>query len=71
VPDLLRLEPGKVMLVASHNGDLVAARREGLKTGFVARPTEYGPHQTRDLKAEHEFDLVARDFLQLAELMGA
>ena len=71
VPDLLRVEPGKVMLVAAHNGDLVAARREGLKTGFVARPTEYGPHQTRDLKAEHDFDVVARDFLQLAELMGA
>jgi 2-haloacid dehalogenase len=71
VPDLLRLEPGKVMLVAAHNGDLAAARREGLKTGFVARPTEYGPHQTRDLKAEHDFDVVARDFLQLAELMGA
>ena len=71
VPDFLRLEPGQVMLVAAHNNDLVAARREGLKTGFVARPTEYGPRQTRDLKAEHDFDVVARDFLQLAELMGA
>lgn len=71
VPGFLRLEPGKVMLVAAHNSDLVAAAREGLKTGFVARPTEYGRHQTRDLKAEHDFDVVARDFLHLAELMGA
>lgn len=71
VPQFLRLEPGQVMLVAAHNNDLVAARREGLKTGFVARPAEYGPHQTRDLRAEHDFDVVARDFLQLAELMGA
>jgi 2-haloacid dehalogenase len=71
VPDFLRLDPGKVMLVAAHNNDLVAAAREGLETGFVARPTEYGPHQTRDLKAEHDFDVVARDFLHLAELMGA
>ena len=70
VPDFLRIEPGKVMLVAAHNNDLVAAAREGLKTGFVARPTEYGPHQTRDVKAEHAFDVVARDFVHLAELMG-
>jgi 2-haloacid dehalogenase len=71
VPNFLRVEPAKIMLVAAHNSDLVAARREGLKTGFVARPTEYGPHQSRDFKAEHDFDLVARDFVHLAELMGA
>jgi 2-haloacid dehalogenase len=71
VPTFLRVEPAKVMLVAAHNGDLVAARGEGLKTGFVARPTEYGPHQSRDFTAEHDFDVVARDFVHLAELMGA
>jgi len=71
VPTLLRTEPGEVMLVAAHNNDLVAAAREGLRTGFVARPTEYGPHQSQDFKAEHDFDVVARDFVQLAELMGA
>jgi 2-haloacid dehalogenase len=71
VPALLRIEPGKVMLVAAHNNDLVAAAREELRTGFVARPTEYRPHQTRDFKAEHAFDVVARDFVHLAELMGA
>src|SRR5262249_41688416 len=63
VPDFLRVEPARVMLVAAHNGDLVAAQREGLKAGFVARPTEYGPHQSRDFKAEHAFDVVARDFV--------
>ncbi len=71
VPNFLRIGPAKVMLVAAHNGDLVAAARQGLKTGFVARPTEYGPHQTRDFKAEHDFDVVGRDFVHLAELMGA
>ena len=71
VPGFLRVEAGQVMLVAAHNNDLIAARREGIKTGFVARPTEYGPHQTRDLKAEHDYDVVARDFVHLAELMGA
>jgi 2-haloacid dehalogenase len=70
VPALLRVEPSEVMLVAAHNNDLVAAGREGLRTGFVARPTEYGPHQTHDLKAEHDFDVVARDFVHLADLMN-
>lgn len=71
VPKLLRVGPGEVMLVAAHNGDLLAAGRQGLKTAFVARPTEYGPHQKRDFKAEHDFDVVARDFVHLAEQMGA
>ena len=71
VPALLRVEPGKVMLVAAHNNDLVAAAREGLRTGFVARPTEYGPNQNRDFEAEHDFDVVASNFLELAEKMGA
>jgi 2-haloacid dehalogenase len=70
VPELLRVPPDEVMLVAAHNGDLVAAAREGLRTGFVARPTEYGPHQKRDFKAEHPYDVTARDFLELAERMG-
>ena len=71
VPNFLRIGPGEVMLVAAHNNDLVAAAREGLKTGFVARPTEYGPEQRRDLRAEHVFDVVAQDFVHLAEQMGA
>ena len=71
VPALLRVRPGEVMLVAAHNGDLVAASRQGLRTGFVARPTEYGPHQSRDFKADHAFDVVARDFLHLAEQMAS
>jgi 2-haloacid dehalogenase len=64
-------EPGSVMLVAAHNGDLVAAAKNGLATGFVARPTEYGPRQAKDFKAEHEFDVVASDFGDLATKLGA
>ena len=68
--DFLGLAPYEVMMVAAHNGDLVAARAEGLRTAFVARPTEYGPRQTRDLRAEHDFDVVARDFVDLAGKLG-
>ena len=42
---LLCLQPGEVMMVAAHNGDLKAAQKHGLKTAFVPRPTEYGPLQ--------------------------
>src|SRR6195952_1591846 len=45
---LLGLAPGEVMMVAAHNYDLQAASRLGLKTAFVARPTEYGPLQKID-----------------------
>lgn len=68
--DLLDLKPEECMLVAAHNGDLVAAAGVGYKTGFVARPTEHGPHQSRDFKAEHDFDVIAADFGDLARRMG-
>ncbi|MBV9451406.1 MAG: haloacid dehalogenase type II [Streptosporangiaceae bacterium] len=56
---ILGLEPGEVMLVAAHNNDLDAARRAGLATAFVARPTEHGPGQTADLTPSADWDLVA------------
>src|SRR5436189_2960193 len=58
---LLGLRPEQVMMVAAHNNDLDAAQRLGLKTAFVARPTEYGPLQARDFNAEGDWDIVARD----------
>ncbi len=64
--ELLDLEPRQVMLVAAHNDDLLAARREGLRTGFIPRPSEYGPRQQKDLRAEHDFDVVASDLGDLA-----
>jgi 2-haloacid dehalogenase len=68
---LLGLPPSEVMLVAAHNYDLAAARSHGLRTAFVARPTEYGPAQTTDLTAEAEWDVIARDFEDLASRLGA
>jgi 2-haloacid dehalogenase len=68
---LLGLPATQVMLVAAHNYDLRAARGEGLRTAFVPRPTEYGPGQTTDLGPESDWDVVARDFVDLAEKLGA
>ncbi len=68
--DMLALRPHQVCLVAAHNGDLAAARAVGLRTAFVARPTEHGPGQTTDLAPEQEWDRVAADFVELAEQLA-
>ncbi len=67
----LALDPSQVMLCAAHNGDLAAAQRLGLRTGFVARPAEYGPHQVRDFGPEGEWDIVASDMQDFANKMAA
>jgi 2-haloacid dehalogenase len=68
--ELLNVPPEKVMLVAAHNSDLAAAAKTGLRTAFVARPTEYGPHQTVDFKADGNWDVVADSFTGVADAMG-
>ncbi len=67
---LLGLSPGQLMLVAAHNYDPRAAQGEGLPTAFVPRRTEYGLGQTTDLAPAGEWDVVAEDFLDLADRLG-
>jgi 2-haloacid dehalogenase len=69
--DILAMRPDEVCMVAAHNGDLAAARACGLATAFVPRPTEHGPGQTRDLQPEQDWDVVARDFDDLAGRLEA
>lgn len=68
--DLLGLAPAACMMVAAHNADLHAAAKSGFHTAFVARPTEHGPGQTRDLAAEPGIDIAAGSFTELADLLG-
>lgn len=68
--ELLGLAPAECMMVAAHNADLHAAAKSGLRTAFVARPTEHGPGQTRDLAAEPGIDLAAGSFTELADKLG-
>lgn len=68
--DALGLTTPEVMMIAAHNDDLSAARAQGLKTGFVARPEEYGPEQKRDLEPTEDWDVVASNFIDLARKMG-
>jgi 2-haloacid dehalogenase len=67
---LLDLKPDQVMMVAAHNGDLHAAAARGLRTAFVARPTEHGPAQAKDLAADGAWDVVCASLTELAGALG-
>ena len=68
----LGLTPASVLMVAAHNNDLKAAKAQGMKTAFVARPTEHGAGQTTDLAPDMAcVDMTARDFVELAIRLGA
>jgi 2-haloacid dehalogenase len=71
VPALLDLPSAAVMLVAAHPNDLAAAAKEGLKTGYVPRPMEWGPGRKPHEVGDKRFDVVAADFNLLATLLGA
>lgn len=71
VAKMLYLEPRQVMMCAAHNYDLAAARKCGLSTAFIPRPTEYGPDQSVDLTAEQDWDVIATDMNDLASKLGA
>ncbi|CAN5906445.1 haloacid dehalogenase type II [soil metagenome] len=68
---LLGIEPGELMLVACHPSDLRGAKSHGLRTAYVKRPKEEGPHGVLPEIDEGEFDLVADDFAQLAGVLHA
>lgn len=68
--DFLDLDPGEVMMVAAHLGDLRAAKGVGQRTAFVVRPLEFGPAGMPDLEADSAFDLSAKDFNDLASQLG-
>ncbi|MDX1514330.1 MAG: haloacid dehalogenase type II [Gammaproteobacteria bacterium] len=68
--EFLGLPTKRIMLCAAHNDDLMAARSHGYRTAFVRRPTEYGPKQTKDLEAEHDFDVIGESIIEVAEKLG-
>ena len=59
-----------VMLVAAHQDDLAAARACGLATAYVERPLEFGAAHVKDVSPVAANTLHARDFGQLADLLG-
>ena len=68
--EALDLVPAQCMMVAAHASDLTAAAACGLRTGFVARPNEYGPG--KGSKAPKQtVDADGASLVELAEKLGA
>ncbi len=68
--DFLGLEPAQCLMVAAHEGDLEAAAACGLRTAYVHQPTEYDDAPDKAMPDAKAFDIVAADFLELAERLG-
>ena len=67
---ILDLPCDRVMMVAAHSFDLVAASEAGLRTAFVSRPNEYGDPALADTPPAGAFDLLAGDFNDLASQLN-
>jgi 2-haloacid dehalogenase len=68
--DLLDVDPGQVLMVAAHGWDIDGARAAGLRTAFLERPGEKGPHRPADLAAETACDLTVHSTVELAAVLG-
>nr|WP_255666413.1 HAD-IA family hydrolase [Haladaptatus sp. DYF46] len=70
--ELLDLQLEEVMMVAAHERDLDASRQAGLRTAYVHRPLEWGsePDEVVEKPDESTYDIVAEDFVDLAEQLG-
>ncbi|HOZ64907.1 MAG TPA: haloacid dehalogenase type II [Burkholderiaceae bacterium] len=62
--------PAEVMLVASHQDDLAAARACGLQTAYIERPAEFGTAHAKDVSPDPANTWHARDFMSLADQLG-
>lgn len=60
------------MMCPGHASDLNAARSNGLPTGFICRPDEYGngPVGAADEAKPGDFDIVSVSAVDLASQMG-
>ena len=69
--EALGLRPEQCLMVAAHPADLASAARCGLRTAYVPRPLEFGPGRPGSQPEPGQpFDIVAGDFVELAERLG-
>lgn len=71
--ELLDVDVGDVMMVATHEVDLDASREVGLQTAYIHRPLEWGPDMAdaNEKPDESAYDIVVDDFVELAERLDA
>ena len=67
---LLDVEPDRLMMVAAHRWDIDGAREAGVRTAFLERPAEKGPHGVADRAADVTCDLAVAGFVELADALG-
>jgi 2-haloacid dehalogenase len=67
---LLGVEPGRMLMVACHGWDISGATNAGLRTAFLERPGEKGPHRAADRAADTLSDLAVRSTHELAAALG-
>ena len=58
-------------MVAAHNGDLAAARAMRPRHRLCAAADRAWAGQTSDLTPQQDWDVVAPDFVDLADTLGA
>lgn len=67
--EVIRLDPSRVCFVAAHPRDLRGAAEHGMRTAYtVARLHDHGDDY-QDTGFDREFDVVATDFAELADLL--
>lgn len=72
----LHLNPEECMMVAAHDDDLKAASLQGMKTGYVHRPYEYGKDklfdisEVNDYKGDRSWNFITKDLNDLAYQLG-
>lgn len=70
VAKVFDLAPAQVMLVATHQDDLAAARACGLQTAYIERVAEFGARRPKDISPHAGNTWHAKDLLVLADLLG-
>ena len=69
---MLDADPSETMMAASHAYDVDGARQAGMRTAYIFRPTEHGaPSKAEDPGDVSRFDVAARSFTELAEMLRA
>ena len=68
--DLLDVAPDQIVLVAAHGRDIQGAAAAGLRTAFLERPREKGPHGEADRAVDVTSDWTVSSFVELADRLG-
>lgn len=70
VARIFDVAPDRVMMVAAHQEDLVAARSFGLQTAYIERPLEFGATRVKDVSPHSDNTLHATNLIDLAVQLG-